>query len=135
MPKEDRDGFGKDGKGAKDADRLPPPPPRADFPKVPEPEKWVAVPVTPELPRAIAHPPEAEPVADIPEVKAELVEEAKPDPRALFEKPAKKIPKRPKARGLVNRGGLTNGGGGPEDLRSPAVRACGTAGASPTETA
>ena len=113
MAKEETGVSGGDDQANKDSARLPPPPPAIRSLKtVPEPEKWVAVPVTPELPRETAEPPEAEPVADLPGVKAELFGEAKPSPSALFAKPTKKIPKRSKDRGLVNKGGLTNGAGG-----------------------
>jgi hypothetical protein len=96
-----------------DSGKLPPPAPTMKSMRtVPEPERWVAVPVAPELLRAGDSPLEAEPVQDIPEAKAELVGNARPVPKAQFEKPVRKVPKRSKDQGSINKGRLTNGAGG-----------------------
>ena len=95
MPKEVRNGPESDDGLARDAEKLPPPPGKGYLPKVPEPEKWDAVPVVSQLTRESGSPPEAKPVADIPVVEAELIGSAKPGPGSLFSKPAKKVSKRP----------------------------------------
>ncbi|MBM4248158.1 MAG: hypothetical protein FJ149_01720 [Euryarchaeota archaeon] len=106
--------------------RTPPPAPTMPLRKVPEPERWEAVPVGPEGPPAPLPTAEAVPPSEIPVAEAELVDAGKEAPRPRIETAVRKVPRRPKARkplragdgaprraeaALKNRGGLTNGRG------------------------